>query len=205
MPDSIDPPAGAGIDWDKAHERLTEIAAELDGSLSEAAFAAKMRQRAEALAEAEEAENVSAKRDVMIFGLAGQRYAIEVARAAGVIPLTHVVALPGVDRLHLGLVVHRGLLHALIDVNVLLDRPVAPAEPPAFAVLLDEPDCAIGLAANEIHGIAREEAERLDQGAGRPAIVGAILPDGTSVLAPEAVARNARLIVDHRLRDALPS
>ncbi|MEP9355926.1 chemotaxis protein CheW [Xanthobacter sp. KR7-65] len=163
------------------------------------AFAALMARRAAALAAPERSIEAAPSRDLIAFGYGGERYAVEVTSATAVVPLDQLVALPGVDPAHLGLVVHRGLAYALIDPNAALDRPAPQPSRPALAVLLHHPDSAIGVAADVIHGVIRHDAARLD-GASATGIVAAILPDGTSVLVADALARDARLIVDHRLR-----
>lgn len=192
-------PHGTAIDWEEAHRRLDQIVERLEGVTTRAAFDAQMARRAAELAEPDPTGAQAASRDIIAFGLAGERYAIEVEAAAAVAPLDQLVVLPGLDPVHLGVVVHRGVVHALIDPNALLGRPVAGTPAPALAVLVAAPDCAIGLAADIVFGVRREREDSLSA-ASPTSIITAILPDGTSLLAADALARNARLIVDHRMR-----
>ncbi|MEP9380545.1 chemotaxis protein CheW [Aquabacter sp. CN5-332] len=200
MAESTDPDPG-GLDWGRALARLEEIAARLDGSASAEDFAAEMARRASILAAPERAATSVAPRQMVLFGYGAEQYALDIDRAAAVVPLTEVVPLPGVDAIHLGLVVHRGALYALIDLNALLERPVAHDAAPAFAVLIEDPDCAIGLAADTLVGIRRVDEARIEATTTSSALVTAILDGGASLLSPDALTRNARLIVDHRLRD----
>lgn len=199
MPDQSEPRLFApSIDWGRIHERLDSISTRLADGASPEALAARMAQRAQALAAAEERTGPAPGDDLVVFGLAGQRYAIDIPAAEAVVPIDQLVPLPGLGAVHLGLLMHRGLLYAVVDVNALLDRPVAEPAAPAFAVLLNDPGCAIGLAADALFGVAREATpERGAPGAG---LLCALLPDGTSVLDAEALALSARLVVDHRLR-----
>jgi chemotaxis signal transduction protein len=194
--------APAPLDWQQAHRRLEELGRTLDREISPEELAIRLRKRADALAAPPAAE--VARRDIVVFGLGEQRYAVEVMDADGVVPVNHVVALPGTDVLHLGLLAHRGTLYALVDLNVLLDRPqIQRSGPPGFGILVNDPECAVALAADVIHGTRAVEAARLDAHAAHYAIVRAILSDGTNLLAIDALTRNARLVVDDRMR-AIP-
>ncbi|MFG1359941.1 chemotaxis protein CheW [Xanthobacter pseudotagetidis] len=203
MPDRSEPRLSAqSIDWGRIHERLDSISMRLADGDSPEALAARMAQRAQALAAPEERTGPAPGDDLVVFGLAGQRYAIDIPAAEAVVPIDQLVPLPGLGAAHLGLLMHRGLLYAVVDVNALLDRPVAEPATPAFAVLLNDPGCAIGLAADALFGVAREATpERGGAGAG---LLCALLPDGTGVLDAEALSLSARLVVDHRLRPSSP-
>jgi len=182
------PPENAGPAGGRDHDA---------GGRSPEFVAAEMRRRAEALA-APRGGEAEPTRDVLVFVRGGTAYALEVSGAAAVIPLRQVVALPGAGEIHLGLVVHRGQVHALVDINALLERAGDQRTAPGFAVLLDDADGAVALAADIVRG-TRAEPARLVQSAGpHPSIVQGVLPDGTAVISVEAVMRNARLVVDDR-------
>ncbi len=182
-----------------------EAAGPVPGGLSAAGIAAEMRRRAEALAAPLAADDEEERTNLLVFVRGDAVYALDVAATAAVTPIRQVVALPGVGDVHLGLVVHRGQVHALVDLNALLERRSEQALAPAFAILLDDPDCAVALAADAIRG-TRAESTRLVQSASpRSSIVRSVLPDGTSVISVDAVTGNARLVVDHRPQVVSPA
>lgn len=199
MPDRSEPRSAAqSVDWGRIHERLEAISPSLADGAAPEAFAARMALRAQALAAPEERAGLAPGKDLVVFGLAGQRYAIEIPAAEAVVPIDQLFPLPGVGAVHLGLLMHRGLLYAVVDLNALLDRPVAEPATPAFAVLLNDPGCAIGLAADALFGVVRDGSLQSDAtGSG---LLASLLPDGTGVLNAEALSLSARLVVDHRLR-----
>lgn len=201
MPGSDRAPPTPVLDWAKARERLDEIGRHLTGALSPEGVQARMARRATALAAPEPATETSAPVELVAFSLGAERYAIALAATSAVMPVTSLVRLPDTDPVHLGIVAHRGELFALVDPNRLLERPgtgVSPA--PALAVLLNHPDCAIALAADDLIGVMTPESHLPTPALPRSGPVIALLPDGTHVLSADALARNARLIVDHRPR-----
>lgn len=199
---SDDGGAAPPIGWAEIHRRLDLTSARRTEERPQQDFAERMAQRAEALAAPEHRPEAPAGRDLVAFARAGRRYAVEIAAAGAVVPIEDLVRLPGVGPEHLGLLMHQGLLYAVVDPGVLLDLPQEGAAAPAFAVLLDDPGCAIGLAADALLGLVRDAAP-LPEASG-PGLVAAVLPDGASVLKADALALSARLVVDHRLRPSSP-
>lgn len=189
------------LDWAKARERLDEISRRLAGDLSPEGVQARLARRAAALAAPESTAETTPPVELVAFSLGAQRYAIALAATAAVTPVTSLVRLPDTDPMHLGIVAHRGELFALVDPNRLLERPGTGASPvPALAVLLNHPDCAIALAADDLIGVMTPGSRLPTAALPRSGPVIALLPDGTQVLSADALARNARLIVDHRPR-----
>lgn len=189
------------LNWATARERLDEISRRLASDLSPEGVQARLARRAAALAAPESATETTPPVELVAFSLGTQRYAIALAATAAVMPVTSLVRLPDTDPVHLGIAAHRGELFALVDPNRLLERPGTGAPPaPALAVLLNHPDCAIALAADELIGVMTPGSRLPTPALSRSGPVIALLPDGTQVLSADALARNARLIVDHRPR-----
>lgn len=192
------------LDWTQARDRLDEIARRLDGPLSPESVQTRMARRAAVLATPEPTEETTPPLELIAFSLAGMRYAIPLSATAAVTPVDHLVRLPDTEPVHLGILVHRGALFALVDPNRLLDRQVSMAAPPTLAVLVDHPDCAIALAADTLIGVVPHAGPLPASTLARGGPVIALMPDGTPdgihVLSADALARNARLIVDHRPR-----
>lgn len=201
MTDRTEP--GAGFDWKQVRARLAESATRLAGGLSEEEIAERLARRTRELAAPETADATAQRRDVVVFGRAGERYAIEVAHAVAVAPVGNLVPLPDVEAPHVGIMTYQGLLYAVVDPNALADRTAASTAAPGFVILLSDLASAVGIAADVVFGVARVAAETLDASPARPSLIATVLPDGASLLSPDAVTRNARLVVDHRQRDTL--
>lgn len=196
---SAPPDDPAPLDWTDITRRLADIAARIERDDTDLALADRLARRAERLAAPEPEAPAANLRDFVVFGLAGSRYALDLTATLAVVPVEQCVPLPGVDPCHLGILVHRGDIHALVDPEALLHREPHTAAEIAFAVLIDHPDCALALAADTLLGLVRAVPARPPAGS-RPGLVGALLPDGTAVLSGEALARHARLVVDHAFR-----
>lgn len=194
-----DDPAPA-IDWSRARACLDAIGDHLSEEGTPTRVGDRMARRAALLAAPDPAAEAPPTRELVAFGLAGVRYALPVPDTAAVIPLDDLVGLPGTDALHLGILVHRGTLVTVVDPNGVLEQPAEQAAPPRLAIVLEHPDCALALAADALFGVVRQAVRPPSAGPVRGGLVSDLLTDGTRVLSADAFARNARLIVDHRLR-----
>lgn len=207
MPDSPDTPVPAispapAIDWSRARARLDAITDALADDTRPERIQARMARRAADLAAPAPETDSRPTRDLVAFGRGGVRYALPLADTLAVARLDQLVRLPGTDAPHLGILVHRGELFALVDPNDVLDQPGPQGDRPALAIVLAHPDCALALAADTLIGTVRQVLSPAPDGPVRGGLVSARLADGTRVLSGEAFARNAHLIVDHRPRPA---
>lgn len=191
------PPA---LDWTQARARLDEITRRLDAGPSPESLQVRMASRAAALSAPAPVAATTPPLELVAFVRAGERYAIPLAATAAVTPVSHLVRLPDTDPAHLGILAHRGDLFALVDPGQLLERGGDTPAPPVLAVLVAHPDCAIALAADDLVGVVLHDRRLPASSPSRSGPVAALLPDGTHVLSADALARNARLIVDHRRR-----
>lgn len=166
MTDRTEP--GAGFGWKQVHARLTESATRLAGGLTEEEIAERLARRTRELAALETADAAAQRRDVVVFGRAGERYAIEVAHAVAVAPVGNLVPLPDVEAPHVGIMTYQGLLYAVVDPNALADRAAASTAAPGFVILINDPASAVGIAADVVFGVARVAAETLDASPARP-------------------------------------
>lgn len=199
MSEPTDDPAPA-IDWTRALACLDAIGNHLSEEGTPARIGDQMARRAALLAAPDPAADAPPTRELVAFGLAGVRYALPLPDTAAVIPLDDLVSLPGTDAPHLGILVYRGNLFTVVDPNGVLEQPAEQAAPPALAIVLEHPDCALALAADALFGVVRQTVRPSPASPVRGGLVTDLLTDGTRVLSVDAFARNARLIVDHRLR-----
>ena len=190
------PRAGGALDWTELLARFERLSQERD----EKAALALLDRRTRELAEPEAGE-AAAQVEMIAFGRGDWRYAVPVEHAQAVAPLRHVLTLPGVDELHVGVMAHDGLLYAIVDPAALCEHGVAAGSAPAFAILLRHATQSIGLAADAVFGVMRVDAALLNRTAPHYALVAAILPGGEHVLSPDDIGRNVRLVVDHRQHD----
>lgn len=132
------------IDWDGIRRQLERSAAALAGlDLTGAdAQARLLRERAAALAAPAAAGAPDAAADgveVLVFDLAGERYAFETPWVARVIPMAPITALPGLPAFMVGITAFEGEVLAVLDLRSLLALPLAElAEPRALVVLRGE-------------------------------------------------------------------
>lgn len=195
-------PAG-GLDWASALARLDRLAREPTHEDT----AARLERRTRELAAPKAADAGAARVETVGFERGGLRFAVRVEEAQAVVPLGHLLVLPGVGGPHLGVAVHDGQLYAVVDPAPLIAAeatygPAAAAPAPRFVVLLRAAEFSIGLAADAVAGIVALDDDRLAAATGHHAFVAAILPGGAHLLSPEDIGRNVRLVVDHRLHDA---
>lgn len=200
MADSRTPPSsaeGGALDWSELlarFDRLSQAQTEQDAR-------DQFDRRTRELAQPESGSHAVEQVELIAFGRGGLRYAVPVEHAQAVAPLRHLLTLPGVDTLHVGVMAHDGRLYAIIDPAVLTEQVTPAATAPAFAVLLRHATHAIGLAADTVSGVMRVDAALLNRISPHYSLVATILPGGEHVLSPDDIGRNVRLIVDHRQHD----
>src|SRR5947209_15343497 len=111
-------PPDEGIDWQQVRARLAAAAAKTEqaGLLTPERARTVMAERARLLARplAAAAQAVAAL-EVIVFTLAGERYAVETTYVREVVRLAEVTPLPGVPAFLAGVTNRRGQVLALID------------------------------------------------------------------------------------------
>jgi purine-binding chemotaxis protein CheW len=138
----------AGMDWEQVRNRLQASERALAEALAEspARIEAAYRRRAIRLAEGEgDRRPVSEPVPILIFRLAGERYAIELRDLAETLPLARCTPAPGSPPLFLGVISVRGELRAVLDMRRLLGLPEAGNGEQAFVLVLRRQGKEIGL------------------------------------------------------------
>jgi purine-binding chemotaxis protein CheW len=155
----------AGIDWDGVRERLrasdAAVADTLSGNPERIALA--YRSRAVWLANGETGPmSRSAGAAVLVFGLAQERYAIELQELAEVLPLPRRTRVPGASPEFWGVIHVRGELRIVVDLGRLLAPSECAGGESGFVLMLRRPGREIGLKVDRIADLCEIRPEELD-------------------------------------------
>jgi purine-binding chemotaxis protein CheW len=193
-----------GIDWQQVRARLAQAQTALDESLrlSPERARAVMEERALALAQVpRRAPSAAEILEVVTFGLAGERYAVETQYAREVVRFTEPTSVPGSPEFLAGLINLRGEIVAVFDLRQffgLTDRTptelsrviVLGAQRGEFGVLADAVGEVATLRIDEVR-----EAPGSVTGAAREYLHG-VTPGALLVLDGAALLRDRRLFIN---------
>ncbi|KRB79554.1 hypothetical protein ASE07_25445 [Noviherbaspirillum sp. Root189] len=175
----------AGNDRDRQEKILRERAASLAATTSSA----------------EPAGSSNDSIEVLVFQVAGERYAFETAYIGKVCPMLPVTYIPGVPDYVVGIIAVYGDVLSVIDLRSLLDLPLSGlAEPEAIVVLRGE-SMEFGILAEAILGLERYPLESLQPNLPTLANIEktylkGVATDRTAVLDAVQLLSDARLVVD---------
>jgi purine-binding chemotaxis protein CheW len=194
-------------DWQEIHRRLERSRQALQGIDADdrARQEEILRQRAGALAKAVEPTSALANPadcvEVLVFEVAGERYAFDSTLVGEVLRMVPLTPLPGVPDHVVGIVALRGDVLPVLDLRSLLNLPLARLAEPAAIIVLRSADMQFGVLAEAVVGVARYSLNTLQS-----AIPGlarndhdwlqGIAPDRTAVFDAAALLADPRLIVE---------
>jgi purine-binding chemotaxis protein CheW len=195
----------APVDWAEIGRRLQQSSAaagELDAASDERrqqvlhARVATLARPAPALQETTAADSL----EVLVFEVAGERYAVETAWVAQATPLLPVTAIPGVPNHVVGIVAFRGEPLAVLDLRSLLALPLARLAEPAGLVVLQGEAMEFALLAEAIVGVQRYPQASLERclpglGERRTSYLLGVAPDRTAILDAEQLLADSTLVV----------
>jgi purine-binding chemotaxis protein CheW len=160
-----------------------------------------LRERARRLAAPPPREHPRATVDVLEFGLADERYAIEAARIDDVQPLREITPLPCTPGFLRGLVNIRGRLVPVVDLKKFFGLPEQGITDLHRVLLLRTPDIELGLLADTVEGVHPVDIDAIQPSL--PTLGGidarylrGITADRMVVLDAEAILADPRLIID---------
>jgi purine-binding chemotaxis protein CheW len=196
------PRPAAEIDWQQLRDRLARARRATEESLGLPPERARavMEERALALARVPPRPPDAAEvLEVVTFGLAGGRYAVETRHVREVVRCAALTAVPGAPDVLAGLVNLRGEVLAVFDVCRLLGLAGrAPAEPSRVIVLGGE-RAEFGVPADAVHEVTAlltgEVHEAPAPLAGRDGLRG-VTARGLVILDGAALLRDGRLFID---------
>ncbi|MBI2161074.1 MAG: chemotaxis protein CheW [Candidatus Rokubacteria bacterium] len=168
-----------------------------------------LRARARALAKPLEEPSAPAETlDLLVLGLAGERYGVDAAHVLEVIQLPELVPVPCTPPVVLGVVNHRGRVLAVLDLRRLFDLAVHEPSKASRAVIVEAAGMTFGIFSDAVEGLGadprglgtskRHQAVRSGGcPAGRPARV--------TLRAREFIgAAGGRGLSDHGARSVIP-
>jgi purine-binding chemotaxis protein CheW len=154
----------AAVDWDRVRSRLRSSERALEEALAESPerIAIAYRQRARRLASVQsEPVPVSAGLPALVFRLARERYAIELAEVSEALPYVRCTRPPGSPPQFRGVMNLRGELRAVLDLAVLLAIFENGSRDSGFVLMLRRPGREIGLKVDSVEELRELRLEEL--------------------------------------------
>jgi chemotaxis signal transduction protein len=154
----------AGIDWGAIRKRLAESEAALDAAftLDGAQVEQLMATRARQLAvRAPVARQAAVTRSVLIVITGSERYVIELASLARIVPFRSCAPVPSGPRELRGIVNARGELWTVFDFGQLLCGSTTDGGPDGYALLLRHPKRRIGLRFDDVGNVCEVDPSQL--------------------------------------------
>ncbi|MBX6323731.1 MAG: chemotaxis protein CheW [Rhodospirillaceae bacterium] len=185
---------GGRIDWAAVHRRLAaaqgaiDAALELDGLRLEAL----LQERARRLARPDErAQTAAPGLRVLTVRAGGQRYGLELARLAGVVPIERCAPVPGGPSELVGVTRARGEMWAAYDLRRLLGLAAGEPAGQGCLVLLRHPRRRVGVRVDEpgqVQGVGLDEIRRpAEDEAPGPALVQGMAPGSVLLIDIDAL------------------
>lgn len=196
--------ASERLDWGQIHARLERARSALgsDGSPTAEAVAGILGERARRLARtAQKADASQDTLDLLVFSLGGTRYAVSVAEVLETGRLRALVPVPGVPEFFRGVIGHRGRVIGVLDLGRLWTRTAAGETESGFVVVVGGGEAALGLLADEIHGLVEVPVSALgavpaDEASGPGTFFSGVTADRTVVVDAPALLGDPRIIVN---------
>lgn len=191
------------IDWQEAYARLEQVrrALEVGGDRPPEETRRILRDRARALARpVEEAPAPTEVLDLLVFSLAGERYAVETAHVVEVLPLRGLTPVPCTPPLVLGVVNHRGRILPVLDFRRLFELAGQEVREGSRVVAVEAGGMAFGVFAEAVAGTVRIGAQELAPppaglAGARQAFIRGVTGEMVAVLDLESLARDPRITV----------
>ena len=172
--------------------------------VNEAAAARELlRERARTLARPMAPLVTSGSRNVVVFSLGDERYAIETRYVFSAQRMTEVFPLPGAGSHVLGLTSLQGELLVIFDLRVLLGTPRPPRTDATRMLVLGDKHAELGIIADVVHEVQDLQATELfevpaaNSDADKPFLC-AVTKDAVSLFDTIALLADPRLYVDEQ-------
>lgn len=156
--------AERGIDWPKAYARLEATRRTLDAAIKRSPEEAGriLRERAKTLAKPfEEPTPRGEVLDLLVFSLAGERYAVETSFVLEVVPRRDLTPVPCTPPTIQGVVNHRGRIIPIIDFRRLLALPGQEGGERSWVVVVEAERMMFGIGTEAVVGTIRIQASDL--------------------------------------------
>lgn len=156
--------AERSIDWPKAYARLEATRRTLDAARERSPEEIKriLHERAKTLAKPfEEPMPRSEVLDLLVFSLAGERYAVETSFVLEVVPLRDLTPVPCTPPTIQGVVNHRGRILSVIDFRRLLALPGQEGGERSWVVVVEAERMMFGIGTEAVMGTIQIQASDL--------------------------------------------
>ena len=164
-----------------------------------------LKKRAEALARPlQERQTLAEPLELLVFSLAGERYAVDTAHVQDVVPLREITPLPCTPSFVLGVVNHRGRIVPVLDFRRLFGLSAEGVPEGARFVVAEAEGMTFALFADTVAGITLVDLRDLtpppvtftdDQKAWLRGVTGEMV----AVLDLEAIVRASRIVVNEEV------
>jgi purine-binding chemotaxis protein CheW len=164
-----------------------------------------LRARAEALAREPAPQPLASEHvEVVVFGLGGERYALEAAAVAEVYPFENLTPVPCTPPFIRGIVNLRGRVVPVIDLKKFFDLPEQGITDLHRILLVEKAEMSFGILADTIEGMRRFSREAIQPSL--PTLTGiraeylhGIAADRTVILDTAAMLADRRLVVNEEV------
>ena len=164
-----------------------------------------LKKRAEALARPLQKRQMLAEPlEILVFSLAGERYAVDTAHVEDVVPLPEITPLPCTPSFVLGVVNHRGRILPVLDFRRLFDLSGEGIPEGARLVAAEAGGMRFALFADTVAGIVRVDMRELTPPPvtftdDRKAWLLGVTREMVAVLDLEAIVRASRIVVNEEV------
>ena len=164
-----------------------------------------LQDRARALAKPLEEPSAQGETlDLLLFGLAGERYGIDAAHVLEVVQLPELVPVPCTPPVVLGVVNHRGRVLTVLDLRRLFNPAVHERSKASRAVIVEAAGMTFGVFSDAVEGMVRVGAHEVGPPpvsltGVRQAFIRGVTAEMVAVLDLEAFARDPRITVNEEV------
>lgn len=197
----------AAINWEEVYSQLerTQRTLAAGGKLAPEEVSRILRERAQALARPlEEALAPTKALDLLVFSLAGERYAIETAHVLEVVPLRELTPVPCTPSFVRGVVNYRGLVLPILDFRRLFELAAQGGSEGGQVVAVEAAGMTFGILAEAVVGTIEVAAHEvgpppLTLSGDHQGFLQGVTGEMVAVLDLLALARDPRMLVKEEL------
>lgn len=193
-----------GVDWQEVHASVERVRQALEAA--EAPSPEEVHRilsaRARLLATPLAAPATTGERlDLLVIVLAEERYGVEIAHVADVVPLRELTPVPCTPSLVLGVINHRGRVLPVLDLRRLFDLAGQGIADGSRVVVVETVGMRFGLYSDVVKGIVPVGVDEISPppaalGGGRQALLRGVTADMLAVLDLDALIRDPRITVN---------
>ena len=192
----------AAIDWRQVRDRLSQAALADANRATPERVRAVLEERARNLARVPpQAAKAGAILEVVLFDLAGERYAVETNCVREIVPRREIAPLPGAPNVLAGIANLRGQILAVFDLRPILGIRTPDGAESARVIVLGRDRVEFGILADVVHEVATLRIDVLKPSPGSVAegvrsLLRGVTADALILLDGAALLRDPRFHID---------